>query len=147
MSLQCFEEAPNFITCFYSPHQLVISSLPSLSFPSTSGHLRPLLISTPLFLSSPFPLLLAHTLSLETSVHFTANGDLYCLGKWMWLTACCSFFCLIRTHCTQRWSRLKPVGKHTSTEMDLRGMLEGFLCSTMCWWDSYVYFRCNAMSK
>lgn len=114
--------------CPPSPH---FHSLPHLWSPTPS-----LNFSSP-FLSCPFPLLLPHAQSIQTGIHFTASSDLYCLGKWVWLTACCSFFCLISTHCTQHWSRLKPLGKHTSTEMDLRHAvgfplqhngLMGFIC-------------------
>lgn len=56
----------------YSPHQVVISSLPSLSFTSTSGHRRLLLISTLLFLLSHFP-----SLACSRSEH-TDKRALHC---------------------------------------------------------------------
>lgn len=74
-------------------------------FSASSPHflhspLSPFLLLSFVFLSFPFPSFLflsflspcfsSSAQCVQTGVHYTASSDLFCLGKWVWLTACCS---------------------------------------------------------
>lgn len=102
------------ITLFFPPFPSsvpVLSFLPPLiSFPRHSSSspsvtwfsfaffcLLPLHLHSPCLLCFPFlcfPLssnpLSSSAQCVQTGMHFTASSDLFCLGKWVWLTACCS---------------------------------------------------------